>query len=169
MGPRGGAQAGGGERGQYARARALRGGAAVRAWVGVVSRSHVQRGVAGGFAQLCHGRAEALRRMSVGDWLVYYSPRTDMQEGEPLKAFTALGRVEGEGVEQVDLGGDFRPYRRRIAYLPVRREAKVDALAARLAFIREHPNWGMLARRGHFEIPLEDLALIAGALGVQAP
>ncbi|TDM67930.1 EVE domain-containing protein, partial [Lactobacillus crispatus] len=25
------------------------------AWLGVVSRTHVRRGLAGGFAQLCHG------------------------------------------------------------------------------------------------------------------
>ena len=48
--------------------------AGVRYWLGVVSRAHVERGVAGGFAQLCHGRAAPLARMQTGDWLIYYSP-----------------------------------------------------------------------------------------------
>jgi hypothetical protein len=42
------------------------------AWLGVVSRAHVQRGVAGGFAQLCHGKAQPLQRMQRGDRLVYW-------------------------------------------------------------------------------------------------
>ena len=64
------------------------------AWLGVVSRAHVQKGVAGGFAQLCHGKAQPLRRMRRGDWLVYYSPTTEMG-GAALRAFTAIGQVEG--------------------------------------------------------------------------
>ena len=42
-----------------------------RAWLGVVSRAHVQRGVREGFAQVCHGKAAPLRRMQAGDYLVY--------------------------------------------------------------------------------------------------
>src|SRR4051812_18172527 len=49
-------------------------GRAARAWVGVVSRTHVQRGVLGGFAQVCHGKRSPLDRMRDGDALVYYSP-----------------------------------------------------------------------------------------------
>ena len=36
--------------------------ASPRAWVGVVSRAHVLRGVEGGFAQLCHGKHAPLSR-----------------------------------------------------------------------------------------------------------
>jgi hypothetical protein len=64
----------------------------VNAWLGVVSRAHVQRGVAGDFAQLCHGKALPLRRMRRGDWLVYYSPSIE-GGGAPLRAFTALGQL----------------------------------------------------------------------------
>lgn len=53
-------------------------------WLGVVSRAHVQRGVSGGFAQVCHGKAAPLRRMQTGDWLIYYSPSTEMG-GEALR------------------------------------------------------------------------------------
>jgi hypothetical protein len=63
----------------------------VSVWLGVVSKQHVQRGVSGGFAQVCHGKAQPLRRMKAGDWLVYYSPALEMG-GTPLRAFTALGQ-----------------------------------------------------------------------------
>ena len=80
------------------------------AWLGVVSRAHVQRGVAGGFAQLCHGKAQPLRRMKGGDWLVYYSPTAEMG-GASLRAFTAIGRVGDDDVYTFDMGGGFIPFR----------------------------------------------------------
>jgi hypothetical protein len=137
-----------------------------RAWVGVVSRAHVLRGVEGGFAQLCHGKHGPLARMATGDWLVYYSPTTELGSGAPLRAFTALGRVSGEEVYRFDMGDGFVPYRRDVTYERIRCEAPIHALAPRLAFVRDNPRWGMLARRGHFEIDPGDLAIIAEALGV---
>ncbi len=62
-------------------------------WIGVVSRSHVQRGVAGGFAQMNHGKQAPLKRMKAGDGLIYYSPRESYPDGAPLQAFTALGFI----------------------------------------------------------------------------
>jgi EVE domain-containing protein len=56
----------------------------MRYWIGVVSRDHVQRGVAGGFCQLCHGKAAAMQRLTPGDWIVFYSRRTAMRAGEVL-------------------------------------------------------------------------------------
>ena len=93
------------------------------AWLGVVSRAHVQQGVAGRFAQLCHGKAQPLRRMRRGDWLVYYSPTIEMG-GTALRAFTAIGQVEGEEAYTHDMGGGFVPYRRDVRYA----EAKEVAL-----------------------------------------
>jgi hypothetical protein len=61
----------------------------------------VLRGVEGGFAQLSHGKEAPIRRLSRGDWLVYYSPRVTHPDGEPLQAFTAIGEVEDDDVYQV--------------------------------------------------------------------
>jgi hypothetical protein len=138
-----------------------------RAWVGVVSRAHVLRGVAGGFAQLCHGRHGPLARMQAGDWLVYYSPTTEFPGGASLRAFTALGRVAGARPYAFDMGGGFVPYRRDIAYCKEVREVPIRDLASGLEFVTRRPNWGMLARRGHFEIGTADLHLIAAAMGAR--
>jgi hypothetical protein len=135
-----------------------------RAWVGVVSRAHVQRGVAGGFAQLCHGKRAALARMEPGDWLVYYSPTTELGAGVPLRAFTALGQVVGTAIYPFDMGGGFVPFRRDVAYEAAALEVPLRALAPRLRFVSENPAWGMLARRGHFEIGLDDLEVIRAAM-----
>lgn len=137
---------------------------APRAWIGVVSRTHVLRGVAGGFAQLCHGKRGPLARMGVGDRLVYYSPTTEFRGGVPLRAFTAIGRIVGDAVYPFEMGGGFVPFRRDVAFDQELCEAPVRGLTSRLHFIQKNPNWGLLARRGHFEIDLYDLGVIESAM-----
>jgi hypothetical protein len=137
-----------------------------RAWIGVVSHAHVRRGVAGGFAQLCHGRRGPLARMRAGDWLVYYSPMSKMSGGRPVRAFTAIGRVTGTSIEPVELEPGSVFHRRAIVYEAARAVSMAEVSGA-LHFVRRYANWGVLARRGHFEIDLHDLGVIAAALGVR--
>lgn len=135
----------------------------MRGWLGVVSQSHVQRGVSEGFAQLCHGKAEPLRRMRRGDWLVYYSPSVQMG-GTPLRAFTAIGTVLDEDVFPHDMGGGFVPFRRRVRYLHVN-EVPLTAIKHRLLLCSK-PHWSILLRRGHLLLEPPDLLTIAQAMGV---
>jgi hypothetical protein len=64
-----------------------------RLWIAVASRNHVMKGVAGGFAQFCHGKCSPLQRMQAGDGLIYYSPRLEFDGKKPCQAFTAIGRI----------------------------------------------------------------------------
>jgi hypothetical protein len=134
------------------------------AWLGVVSRAHVHRGVAGGFAQLCHGKAQPLRRMRRGDWLVYYSPTVEMG-GAPLRAFTAIGRVEGDDIYSHDMGGGFVPYRRNVRYADAK-EVVLDVIKQKLELCAGG-NWGIALRRGHLPLEASDFATIAAAMGLQ--
>jgi hypothetical protein len=138
----------------------------VNAWLGIVSRAHVLRGVTGGFAQLCHGKAQPLRRMQQGDWLVYYSPAREMG-GEPLRAFTAIGRLVDEEVFRFDMGDGFVPFRRRVHYLSTR-EVPLNTLQNRLE-LGAKANWSIALRRGHLALSRSDFSLIAQAMGVSAP
>lgn len=81
-----------------------------RFWVGVVSGSHVRHGELGGFAQLCHGKSAPLRKMRAGDWLNYYSPRTEIMKREPLQAFTAIGKVVDDQVYEYQMSESFVPF-----------------------------------------------------------
>ncbi|MCW3058629.1 MAG: hypothetical protein JWQ02_450 [Capsulimonas sp.] len=136
-----------------------------RYWIGVVSRSHVERGVEGGFAQLCHGKAAPLRQMSVGDWLVYYSPKTDMPDGAPLQAFTAIGQVVGEETYEFAMSPDFVPFRRDIAY-KTSKAAPIQPLLSQLSFIHDVKRWGYAFRAGRLEMTHEDFERIAQAMEV---
>lgn len=139
---------------------------ATRYWIGVVSRDHVLRGVAGGFAQVGHGKGAPLHRMAPGDWLFSYSPRTSLDDGEPLQAFTAAGRVADGDVYQVEVTTDFRPWRRDVAFERGAREAPIAALKERLSITAGNRSWGMVFRRGHLEITGADARVIAGAMGI---
>jgi hypothetical protein len=75
----------------------------------VASRDHARRGVAGGFVMANHGKRAPLARMSVGDRVIVYSPRTAHPGGEPLKAVTIIGTVTGEEPEPSEvIPGGFR-------------------------------------------------------------
>jgi hypothetical protein len=131
-----------------------------RYWIGVVSLSHVQRGVAGGYAQVSHGKAAPLRRLHAGDWLIYYSPKTDMANGESLQRFTAIGRVKDDRVYEFAMTRDFVPFRRDIAYVACK-ATPIQPLIPRLSFIKDPARWGHPFRRGLVEITRKDFELIA--------
>ncbi len=135
-------------------------------WLGVVSRDHVQRGVALGIAQIGHGKKAGLLRMRPGDGLVYYSPREPLGSKAPLKAFTAIGTVADDEVWQAD-EGEFRPWRRRISYDSTAAEVALERLCADLDLTQE-ANWGYQLRRGLVELSTHDFRCIAAAMGAGA-
>lgn len=137
-----------------------------RYWIGVASRDHVMKGVAGGFCQLGHGKAALIRRLSPGDWIIYYSPRTSMDEGEAVQAFTAIGEIK-VGEPYVGNMGGLHPTRRDVDFLQAA-EAPVRPLLDSLSFARGQSSWGYAFRRGSFAIDAADFAIIAKAMGVAA-
>ena len=137
----------------------------MKCWINTISRAHVQVGVAGGFTQADHGKATRLKRLTRGDLLIFYSPRTEFRGGEPLQAFTALGRVADDAPYQVDMRPDFHPWRRRVTFLDSQ-GSPIRPLIDELTFITDKQRWGFPFRRGLFEIPREDAERIARAMGL---
>ena len=136
---------------------------APRYWVIVASKEHVQNGVGWGIAQANHGKAAPLKRLSVGDGILYYSPKVTFAGSEKLQAFTAVGQVAGGDVYQFDMGGGFVPFRRDIKYFECR-DAPILPLIPALTFIENKQSWGHLFRFGFFEIPKVDYDLISNQM-----
>lgn len=132
-----------------------------RFWIGVVSREHVLIGATGGFAMMNHGKLAPLRRLTPGDGLIYYSPKTAWPDGAALKAFTAIGTVRDAAPYQAEMRPGLLGYRRDIDWLPAA-ETPISLVIDRLEFARG--NWGMLARRGLFEISDADFQTIRTAM-----
>jgi predicted RNA-binding protein len=131
-----------------------------RYWIGVASHDHVKRGIAGNFCQLCHGKAQPLKRMSVGDWLIYYSPKEQFERNIVCQKFTAIGEVIGDDVYPFEMFSGFIPNRRDI-HFHTAKDVPIRPLIEQLAFIKDKSKWGVAFRFGHIEIPKEDFELIA--------
>lgn len=132
-------------------------------WLAIASADHVQRGRAEGFMQVCHGKSAPLRRVKLGDGVVYYSPAQTMGGKDKLQSFTAQGVICGDGVYQVDMGQGFSPYRRDVQWsdtmiIPIR------PLLDRLELTRGKSNWAYPFRFGLLEITTHDYQLIAQAM-----
>ncbi len=138
----------------------------VKFWIGVASREHVLRGVAGGFCQVCHGKASPLHQMQEGDWIVYYSPTANFGEKAPCQKFTAIGQIATGEPYQFQMAENFIPWRRDVAFVPSR-EAAIVPLLDKLSFIQDKQRWGYPFRRGCFQIPQTDFALLASCMGVE--
>jgi hypothetical protein len=139
-----------------------------QAWIGVVSREHVQRGVAGGFIQLNHGKKAPVQQLRAGDRIAMYSPRTAYPDGAPLQCFTAIGVVTSGELYQVEMAPDFHPWRVDVEFAACR-EAPIQPLIERLSFIRSKTHWGAAFRFGHLKVPADDFARIASAMRVDWP
>jgi EVE domain len=137
-------------------------------WTGVVSHAHVLRGVAGGFAQMNHGKQAPLKRMKTGDGLIYYSPREAYPDGAPLQAFTAIGFIRSGKVYAHDMTADgvpgFVPWRIDVDYLSAQ-IALIKPLIAQLDFIADKTHWGAAFRFGQVGIGEADFLRIAAAMG----
>lgn len=122
-----------------------------RFWIGVVSKEHVLRGVEGGFCQVCHGKKAPLNRMKKGDYLLYYSPKYQLNGQEKLQAFTAVGKILDDTAYQVEMFEDFFPFRRDVSYYQPVKDCPIEQ-------VRPHPEWRQYAsqpRYGHFEVSKE--------------
>lgn len=137
----------------------------IRFWVGVASRDHVKVGEAGGFCQLGHGKEAPVQRLSPGDGIVYYAPRTGIKTGDVVKGFVAIGQVQPGEVYRAQQTESFCPYRRDVTYF-LGRDAPIGPMLDRLSFSAGGANWGLLMRRGVFEITDQDFNVIAVFMGV---
>ncbi len=136
-----------------------------RNWIAVASAEHVQRGRAGGFMQVCHGKVGPLRRVAPGDQVAYYSPTAEFGGKAKLQAFTAIGIVKPDDPYQFDMGEGFCPFRRDVAWYDAH-EASILPLLDTLNFSAGRQNWGYQFRFGIFQISDHDIKAIAAAMGV---
>ena len=135
-------------------------------WINTVSKDHLMRGIEGGFTQANHGSPYNLKRMSRGDFILFYSPKTKFKDGKPLQNFTAVGRCIDDKPYQAEMSPDFHPWRRKIEFVKCT-EAPIKNLINNLNFIQDKKKWGFPFRRGMFEIPEEDFLKITNAMGAE--
>jgi hypothetical protein len=137
-----------------------------RYWIAVIPKSRVELAVAGNFAMFAHGRHDAVKRTSAGEWLAYYSPRTTLNAGEEVRAFTAIGRFTDREPYEAEMSAGRVGWRRDIAWQKRTHDADVYPLLDELSFIKDRTHWGLFFHRSLFSVPRDDFALIAKAMGL---
>jgi hypothetical protein len=133
-----------------------------RYWIVVASRDHVQRAVEQGICQVCHGKEASLKRMSAGDWVVFYSSKERYGDAERCRKFSAIGKIKNELVYQVRMNENFAPFRRSVEFYPSS-EAPIEPLLPLFSFIR-NKSWGYLFKSGLIQIPRQDFLLITSRM-----
>jgi hypothetical protein len=128
-------------------------------WIVVVSKDHIINGVAGGFIQANHGKQAPLKKMSVNDWAISYSPKQNYCGNEICQCFTTIGQAMDDNIYQYKMTDDFIPYRRNINYHACK-ETPIASLIEQLNFIKNKNSWGYQFRFGFFEIQEHDFNLI---------
>ena len=137
-------------------------------WMGVACAEHTRAGHDGGFAQLGHGKHAAVKSLKRGDWIVYYSPREGMGEGEAVQSFTTIGRVTSDEPYQVEQSAGFAPFRVDVDYVSSARPATIKPLLDRLELTRERgSNWGIVMRGSKRKLSEHDMRVIAKAMSAE--
>ncbi len=132
-------------------------------WIAVACEEHVQWGRAGGFMQVCHGKAAPLRRIRPDDGIVYYSPTVTLGGKDRLQAFTAIGVVKGGEPYRFDMGAGFRPYRRDVAWAQAE-ATPIRPLLESLELTAGKSGWGYQFRFGLVSVSKHNFHVIASAM-----
>lgn len=131
-------------------------------WIGVAHLKQAKAAEGAGFVAFSHGRESAVRKVSPGDRVIYYSPKTDF-EGTAVQAFVALATVMGEPEQRQMPNTDFTPWTRAAEFTTVS-EVPVKPMLEDLTFVTNPRHWGMAFRRSLFEITEGDFILISNAM-----
>lgn len=129
-------------------------------WMGVACKEHVENGVKLGICQFCHGKSGPAKRLSPGDYVIYYSSKYTLGGSDPYQKFTAIGLVKDDLAYPVEMENGFRPFRRNIEYFKAQ-HVDIKPLIAILPFIKNKTSWGYVFRYGFFEIDPESFEIIA--------
>ena len=132
-------------------------------FINTVSKDHVEIGRQNSIVQAGHGKRAPLEKLHKDDFILFYSPKTSLTNGEPLQSFTAIARVMDDNIFQVSLSDTFKPFRRKAEYFDCT-ETFIRPIIDELEFIENKKSWGFKFRFGLFQINERDFRLIASRM-----
>jgi predicted RNA-binding protein len=135
-------------------------------FINTISKDHVLIGVEKGIVQAGHGKKVPLQKMHKDDFVIFYSPKTSLNDGEPLQSFTAIAKIKDDEIYQVEMSETFKPFRRNVLFLNCK-ETPIKPLIENLQFIENKKSWGFKFRFGLFEINKQDFQLISRKMEVK--
>ncbi|UNE54621.1 EVE domain-containing protein [Bartonella machadoae] len=133
-------------------------------WIAVISRTHARLAAEFGFLQVCHGKASPLQKTSKGDEVFIYCPRNEMGTGQILQTIEFQCVFKDNHIYQVEQAPHFIPFRKDVIFNKQAQPVVLKEIEG-LKLLKK-PHWGMLARRGFFEITAYDANKIREAMGI---
>lgn len=127
-------------------------------WIAVISYEHALLASQMNILQVCHGKKGPLIATHAGDEVFIYCPRTGIRSGKELKIIAFHCTFLDNNIYQHEQTSTFKPFRKDVIFnthfvpIPIK---EVEGLE-----LTQNSNWGMLARRGFFEISAHDAALL---------
>ena len=132
-------------------------------WIAVVHKSLAMIMAQHGFVAFSHGRKSAADKVSPGDSVILYAPKTDF-DGDPVQAFVGLATITSEISDKRDFPGTDLTAWARAARFARTQEVPIKPMLGDLGFISNPRYWGMAFRRSLFEIPKADFSRIQKAM-----
>ena len=130
----------------------------IKYWINTISKNHVMVGKQEGFVQAGHGKEAAVKKLQLNDRMIFYSPKTSLQDGKPVQAFTAVAKIKDDNIYLL-VNENFQPYRRNAEYENCQ-EVPIKPLIEQLEFITNKKHWGLKFSSSLFEINQHDFELI---------
>ena len=132
-------------------------------WINTISKDHVIVDKESNFVRAGRGKKASVEKLQADDYMIFYSPKTSLQNGKPVRAFTAVAKIKERDVYQVVVNNNFQPYRKDAEYEDCQ-EVSIGSLIEQLEFITNKKYWGFKFRLGLFEINRHDFELIYGLM-----
>ena len=132
-------------------------------WINTISQDHVMVGRKGGFVQAGHGKKTPVEKLQPDDYMIFYSPKTSLQNGNPVQAFTAVAKIKDRDVYEAVVDRNFEPYRKNAEYEECQK-VPIKPLIEQLEFITNKKHWGLRFRSGLLEINQHDFELVYGLM-----
>lgn len=123
-------------------------------WIAVISQNHARIAACCGFLQVCHGKPGPLRKTKAGDEVFIYCPSTEIKSGEALRTVEYQCIIDNDKVYQVEQFPGFSPFRKNVSFNKIFQPVVLKDILGLEFTANSH--WGMLARRGFFEISQQD-------------
>lgn len=127
-------------------------------WINVIPKERVVKAVEEGIMQ-SQGDEAHLSRMQKDDWVIFYSPREDIEGTTKLQAFTAIGQIADTVIYPVE-HSEIKAFRRKVTYTKSK-EVPVIPLIQKLGFIRNKKHWGFIFKLNLIQILEEDFNIIS--------
>ena len=135
------------------------------AWLAIIPFEIARSERDGGYAQLGHGMYAVVSSLKKDDWIVYYSPRERLGDGDSVEALTAIGRVMSKWPYKVRRPTAISVYRVKVNVIEEARQVLFAPSANQLQLIQRYELiWKLVVRGGLHEISIANLRIIAKAM-----